>query len=1494
MGWQDAPVVEEGGEVGEVAQPAWMSAPPVDSTEEVAQPTAKVTSVSKPEGNNVRDLVGSTASLIDLPLSFPGALVGVGASLGATLIGAAAKPWTRESWGSIYKSALETGSGVSETLINPMQKVLKAFGVEKEYENAPVTQAMNFVSEKIAEGSDSLEGKTGIPSAGLQILANEILTLGVPGVGSATKRGVMKLNDFVQDAAAAKKATKAQIPRESVDDILQGYRRTAGESAGTPEVSAYRQPDVFRILPDDAKLNAATKADMFMQEGASKKVTEAAIAKNETLASAMEQIRARRADAKESFGRGVQQGEWLGPEIPVVDFAPGTPAWEARTKPVILGSSEAEGAQRLLAASKADPNAFERGNADSQLLVALGLASGVAAVAGLYPEEAKKVAGGLALGGALLTTAGKIPDFGPVRTLGGELARGKYTLKTLERLPQNRTEIPKRLIEQEMRRADIPKAEKDVLEGVLAGKGEQVSAGELVRDFRLATGDYTLEAKGTGEYADYGLEGIGRDNARLASPDLHPDIPAATTTLYRLPEHMELSDANHFNDPRLFGWTRSFDEGGIKHVVEIQSDLAQKAGKTLTEGERAKLVEEAAKVADEIKALNKERGAFPEDKYGNPITTREFRIRDDAANLRQNEIRTALRAGAVSSQVGPMLKHWPRRLIREELNRTVTEASERAKASPDIIADLEGKLAWADDLAKNGGYGKEGWTREDLQRYQNDITARLEAERGIAAGRTDVVRFADADTVAKVEGWAREGRSAETGEPQPFIDPGHQSIYNRYKSDIETYLKGLGGKHIEDAQGHGWWEVPTREHKGRVQQYGRIDQDLLLKAGIISTGLMAGGFLADDHIRGAFLGGLVGLGLGFLPKSSIARGIEYTGGITSTRIANISKPLWHRAVALELGLFDKTHKALAAGDPFLEKMNKLPEDSKKALNSALLRNDFSVVEQVLRNSENPQFAKDWVATRNILDSLGKELTQAGILPHMREDYFPRMVADREGLLAQMGLEQKTKLQEKLAKAEAAALRRGELELSPEEASSIINTFMQQGGLGGGRKPSFIQHRKIENLTPEMEEFYYSPTESFHTYVRTAVKELEKARFFGKDTVRVEHNGKQRLDIEQSIGQLIERELRQKNITQDQVPELASLLRSRFIGGERVPSKFVQDAKNYGNILLLGDLTSGLVQSGDAIMSVYQTGLRPTLKAVVQQITGKQQISMKDFGLADHISEEFVGTRKSAKILNLILKPVFSKIDAFGKTTVLNATINYAQRLVQTEAGVTKLGEKYAAAFGDDFPRLVSDLKSKQITPQVKLFAFHELSDLQPVSKLEMPQGYLDNPNGRIMYMLKSYQLKQFDILRRDAYQKIKDGDILKGIGNLTKLGITLGIAGATMSQVRSWILGIDDPLKASDVWDNALKTYGWSSFIQDKVQAGKPAEAVAGLVAPPYKVMDTLIQQDPKAVTYIPWFGKTIYYRGMGGAEKAEVAKARREVAERNLKMRRELYGNTK
>jgi hypothetical protein len=182
-------------------------------------------------------------------------------------------------------------------------------------------------------------------------------------------------------------------------------------------------------------------------------------------------------------------------------------------------------------------------------------------------------------------------SMGPERSLREVLEDEPYTLRTLENLPGKRTMIPMSEIREQMRRPEVTKAEKDVLERVLSGQeGDSISAEDLVAGVRRATEPYGLAPKDTDRFADYGLENIDR-NLTPSQWTLgmgEPNAQNARTTIHRSPTPTATN--NHFGDPNYFGHTRAFeDEAGIPHVVEIQSDLVQKAGKELSEEERTRL-----------------------------------------------------------------------------------------------------------------------------------------------------------------------------------------------------------------------------------------------------------------------------------------------------------------------------------------------------------------------------------------------------------------------------------------------------------------------------------------------------------------------------------------------------------------------------------------------------------------------------------------------------------------------------------------------------------------------------------------------------------------------------------------------------------------------------------------------------------------------------------------------------------------------------------------
>ena len=1101
MGWQDAPVVEEGGGAG--GQPAWMSAPIVGAEGEApvigkaAQPAVEPTDwemAKESLGQIVRPMPGTepgtweyTKGLGREAFLESNPLVNLGAWAIKQVTGQKTEGTLKPAQEPTFMESLKAGTNfMLEHPLTATAELAKGLLYSPELSVMALSKGPQMV-EKAAElaklgrtareaallGERAVEGAVvmgGIATV-QQAAQKEEVNWGEVGSSAAMGGAMMAgLSLAGKGLSAGNKWARAGKPEPVVEPMPDRFSDTvdgAGE-INSPGEAAYRQPNVFDNLAKDSVLNAQTRANTMMQKGASKKEADAATKRSPELEAAMEAVRQRRESAKESFGRGVQQGEWLGPEEP---RGPIEIAVEAAGTDLVK-AAEQRNTQRRIQAGEADP----------KLLAALGLttAAGMAAVA--FPEEAKQVASGAGLAGALLVTGGRVKDAFPLRTLGGELAQGKYTLKTLERLPQNRTEIPKSMIEQELKRADVSKAEKDVLTEVLATKGEQVTAQELVRDFRLATGDHTLEAKATGEYADYGLDRIDRmtaDSLRNIDREAHPGDPGAhpTTTLYRLPEHMELSDANHFQDPRLFGWTRSFEEGGVKHVVEVQSDLAQHT-RGLKPGEREALVGHQEDLQTQIQALNGVHTAegllsrsktlnsvnpdlimFIEDRINdrllpdqvkrfNPegrqstgdgqlleaISQAKLPPRDPVSTLvanaidsqltplrlRYGENAAKLKSAAAGSQLSPMLKHWPRRLIREEMARTAQEGG-------DVV-----RFATADTVAK-----VEGWPTNEarLERLQSD---RADLQKNIDS----VDRYYTPEQRAQVKediGKSLQQVEKDIADFKPgFRDPGHQSIHSRYRTDIETYLKGLGGKEVVDASGHSWIEVPTKAHAGRVQQYGKADPKLLAAMGVVGGGVLVGGLLAgDSKVAGAILGGVAGAGLLRLPRTLAGLGKTISPKQVAWNAARVGAvlgvgtylggksgdPVYGAAVAAAIILGKNALPAAKklTTDQFISLRNgniaaqqRITDNMIRDINAAVPdpARRVAIAEALDAGSTQglaPKELQVYRYVRQFLDTLGKEAQDASVIKGMRQNYVSYIV-ERDPL---MSLEQESGILQKI-------------------------------------------------------------------------------------------------------------------------------------------------------------------------------------------------------------------------------------------------------------------------------------------------------------------------------------------------------------------------------------------------------------------------------------------------------------------------------------------------
>ena len=637
------------------------------------------------------------------------------------------------------------------------------------------------------------------------------------------------------------------------------------------------------------------------------------------------------------------------------------------------------------------------------------------------------------------------------------------------------------------------------------------------------------------------------------------------------------------------------------------------------------------------------------------------------------------------------------------------------------------------------------------------------------------------------------------------------------------------------------------------------------------AGALAGAALDEDNrIRGALLGAGAVFGVAALRSG---KGLDYAFGALSTQLGNLSDALKLRGRNYERNVMEKSARTLDAAYPFLNTLKKVEAGSE--LDLALLNGDEAVVQKTLKAIPGGKEAYEQV--RTVLTAFEQTHKELGRFKQGLTNYFPRIVTDVEGLKKALGQEQRTSLDEALTIAEAKMIKERARGLTDVERSLIIDQSLQARP-AGSQLPGYARERGVKVVTPELRPFYASPTDSLLRYLSASVQDIEMAAFFGRDLKTRKIGGKTVTDVDTSIGSIVERELIAKRITYEQADNLRKLLKSRFEGGEQMMAEPLQDVRNLTNVALLGQFGSAATQIGDSVMTIYHHGLMPTLGAIKQKLTGNAAVSTKDFGLVNHVAEELASSRATGKALQLVFKANgFSLIDQFAKGLNLNAGLIKNKGLAATEKGRAQLAQKYATAFGDEFPQLVQDLREGRVTENVKSLLFSELSDAQPISKMEMSPAYLDNPNGRVLFQMKTYMLKQMDIIRRDGYQEIAKGNYVRGAKNLVGLASAMALSNIPGDVIKDWMSGRDVSLDKIDYMEALLKNFGVSRYTLDKLGEGKLKDTAVGMVTPAAASLVDLLKMDKKAVKAIPLGGRIAYDRFLGGNEAIKDVEYKRE-----------------
>jgi len=223
-----------------------------------------------------------------------------------------------------------------------------------------------------------------------------------------------------------------------------------------------------------------------------------------------------------------------------------------------------------------------------------------------------------------------------------------------------------------------------------------------------------------------------------------------------------------------------------------------------------------------------------------------------------------------------------------------------------------------------------------------------------------------------------------------------------------------------------------------------------------------------------------------------------------------------------------------------------------------------------------------------------------------------------------------------------------------------------------------------------------------------------------------------------------------------------LARSLIVRGSQGPSGWIANLRKVGYMGTIGNPYSALLNFGDVSNTVVNFGLDNTTAGVVNYLKKNNlAVGVDDVGLANQATGEFLREGSTAwnRRLNILSDYTFKGsgfrgADVVGKTVTLNAAVQRGRQL----AADGTLAKEYGWLFnGNELALLRRDLLQGNKTDRVREFAGAELAKLQPSDLAQMPKWYLDNPNGRILYMLRTFGLKQLQQVNRLVLETWKEG-----------------------------------------------------------------------------------------------------------------------------------------
>jgi len=401
-------------------------------------------------------------------------------------------------------------------------------------------------------------------------------------------------------------------------------------------------------------------------------------------------------------------------------------------------------------------------------------------------------------------------------------------------------------------------------------------------------------------------------------------------------------------------------------------------------------------------------------------------------------------------------------------------------------------------------------------------------------------------------------------------------------------------------------------------------------------------------------------------------------------------------------------------------------------------------------------------------------------------------------------------------------------------------------------------RKYHKLTDEQKEAYATIPDALRRYFEETGMSIAEKKFLGKGD-----------SYEAAIGEFM-----QPYANHPRYTAIREALEARFgPNARRGLDGMWNNLKEIGYIGTIADVASAIQQLTDIAGTMSRQGLAPTLKSIYKS-SGRQStrrlkgtIEPEDIGFVDIMAEMATSRGGVNKLLEKTLGASgFKMTDKFGKRVLINAA---KDRLVkQAKNRPDKLREDYWWMDKSEFERFKRGVVSGDATNKDMQFALvNEVLDIQPLTLSQMPIKYLQMRNGKILYALKTWAIRQINRYRED---------VIKGNpGKALKYGAAIYLATESIDLSKdvltSMITGV--PLSEEDVADGAINnllrmffmsTYGASKFKRGDTQGAitssiSPVPAGVGVISDlGFGIWETITGEAPpsKAVKRIPIVGR--------------------------------------